>query len=72
MARFSRISISTIGASLLAALFAYASGDAVAQSNNSNNGHGGFGDEFGGYGGGVAAPAEPQVPPGLDVFNLDA
>lgn len=55
-------SIVAIAASLLFALFTQ--GPAHAQSGDA------FGDKFGGYAGGVAAPAEPRIPPGVDVFNL--
>ena len=67
---------SAVAYALTAAALAFASGTTLAQgSGNSVNigngvGDGSFGDQYGGYGGGVAAPDEPHVPPGLDVFNL--
>jgi hypothetical protein len=65
-----RKSIIAAGASLLLGVLAAAPVSSFAQSNNANTGQGEFGDQFGGYGGGVEAPREPKMPPGLDVFNL--
>jgi len=71
MNRLSAIASALLGGALtLGAGITFAQGSGNTGNNGDGVGSGSFGDQYGGYGGGVAAPDEPHVPPGLDVFNL--
>jgi len=71
MNRLSAIASALLGGALtVGAGISFAQGSGNTGNNGDGVGSGSFGDQYGGYGGGVAAPDEPHVPPGLDVFNL--